>query len=53
MNTNNANFNFTSDYKRNEREEMLIAPPLDYSFKKATNVNGMCIQNNIISFLII
>nr|KAF7390376.1 hypothetical protein H0235_017538 [Vespula pensylvanica] len=44
MNTNNGNVNFTSDYKRNEQEEMLIAPPLDFSFKKATNVNELVNQ---------
>lgn len=51
MNTNNANVNFTSDYKRNEQEEMLIAPPLDFSFKKATNVNGMYKLNNNFFFI--
>ncbi|XP_043488024.1 leucine-rich repeat-containing protein 51-like [Polistes fuscatus] len=44
MNSKNANANFTSDYKRNEREEMLIAPPLDFSFKKATNMNELVNQ---------
>lgn len=32
--------NHISDYKRNERQEMLIAPPLDLSFKKATTMRG-------------
>jgi len=30
----------SSDYKRNEQQEMLVAPPLDLSFKKATSMNG-------------
>ncbi|XP_012232763.1 leucine-rich repeat-containing protein 51-like [Linepithema humile] len=30
-----------SDYKRNERQEMLIAPPLDLSFKKATTMHEL------------
>lgn len=28
-----------SDYKRTERQEMLIAAPLDLSFKRATTMN--------------
>lgn len=32
-----------SDYRRNERQEMLIAAPLDLSFKKATTMNGMLV----------
>lgn len=28
-----------SDYKRNEQEETLVAPPLDLSYKKASNLN--------------
>lgn len=30
----------TSDYKRDERQEMLIAPPLDLSFRKASTMDG-------------
>ena len=30
-----------SDYRRSERQEMMIAPPLDLSFKKATTMIGM------------
>lgn len=30
-----------SDYKRTEQQEMLIAAPLDLSFKRATTMNGM------------
>lgn len=30
-----------SDYKRTERQEMLIAAPLDLSFKRATTMHGM------------
>ncbi|XP_076646381.1 leucine-rich repeat-containing protein 51 [Halictus rubicundus] len=30
-----------SRYKRNERQEMMIAAPLDLSFKKATTMRGM------------
>lgn len=30
----------TSDYKRNKRQEMLIAPPLDLSFKEATTMES-------------
>lgn len=30
-----------SDYRRNEQQEMMIAAPLDLSFKKATTMNGM------------
>ncbi|XP_029176610.1 leucine-rich repeat-containing protein 51-like [Nylanderia fulva] len=33
--------NHTSDYRRDERQEMLIAPPLDLSFKKATTMDGL------------
>lgn len=32
-----------SDYRRNEQQEMLIAAPLDLSFKKATTMNGMLV----------
>ncbi|XP_003704338.1 leucine-rich repeat-containing protein 51 [Megachile rotundata] len=30
-----------SDYRRTERQEMLIAPPLDLSFKNATTLNEL------------
>ncbi|XP_028048772.1 leucine-rich repeat-containing protein 51-like isoform X2 [Monomorium pharaonis] len=33
--------NHTSDYKRDERQEMLVAPPLDLSFKKATTMDEL------------
>ncbi|XP_071570506.1 leucine-rich repeat-containing protein 51 [Temnothorax nylanderi] len=33
--------NHTSDYKRNERQEMLVAPPLDLSFRKATTMDEL------------
>ncbi|XP_011168324.1 leucine-rich repeat-containing protein 51 [Solenopsis invicta] len=41
MNANYSPQNYTSDYKRNERQEMLIAPPLDLSFKKATTLDEL------------
>lgn len=41
MNANYSAENHTSDYRRNERQEMLIAPPLDLSFKKATTMDGI------------
>ncbi|KAL6261373.1 hypothetical protein P5V15_006469 [Pogonomyrmex californicus] len=42
----NANYSLqnhirSSDYKRNERQEMLVAPPLDLSFKKATTMDEL------------
>ncbi|CAL1679612.1 unnamed protein product [Lasius platythorax] len=41
MSANYSSENHTSDYKRNERQEMLIAPPLDLSFRKATTMNEL------------
>lgn len=38
-----------SDYKRTEQQEMLIAAPLDLSFKRASTMNGML---HYIKFLI-
>ncbi|KAL0116555.1 hypothetical protein PUN28_009897 [Cardiocondyla obscurior] len=33
--------NHTSNYKRNEQQAMLAAPPLDFSFKKATTMDEL------------
>ncbi|EGI59358.1 LRC51 protein, partial [Acromyrmex insinuator] len=41
MNTNYSSQNHISDYKRNEQQEMLVAPPLDLSFKKATTMDEL------------
>lgn len=41
MNANYSAENHTSDYRRNERQEMLIAPPLDLSFRKASTMDGI------------
>lgn len=30
-----------SDYRRNEQQEMMIAAPLDLSFKNASSMKGM------------
>jgi len=40
MSTNYSSQNHISDYKRNEQQEMLVAPPLDLSFKKAITMDG-------------
>lgn len=39
-----------SDYKRNEQQEMIIAAPLDLSFRKASTMDGMLVDI-IFSFL--
>lgn len=44
MSANYSPRDHTSDYKRNERQEMLVAPPLDLSFKKATTMDGTYIS---------
>lgn len=53
MNANYSAETHTSDYRRNERQEMLIAPPLDLSFRKATTMDGIYInkqkKRNVIS----
>ncbi|KAG5329755.1 LRC51 protein, partial [Acromyrmex heyeri] len=41
MNTNYSSQNHISDYKRNEQQEMLVAPPLDLSFKKAITMDEL------------
>ncbi|EZA56428.1 hypothetical protein DMN91_010315 [Ooceraea biroi] len=41
MNVKHFSKDYTSDYRRNERQEMLVAPPLDLSFKKAINMDEL------------
>ncbi|XP_014470780.1 PREDICTED: leucine-rich repeat-containing protein 51-like [Dinoponera quadriceps] len=41
MISTNPRKNHRSDYRRDERQEMLVAPPLDLSYRKAATVNDL------------